>query len=60
MKDFIEKHLNIKYCGCRSEEKVKNIVADKLQMLNFAKSTMNRLFHAGMDVSIKTIAHTMT
>lgn len=60
MQDFIEKLLNIKYYGCRSEEKVKNIVADKLQMLNFAKSTMNSLFHAGMDVSIKTIAHTVT
>lgn len=55
MKDFIEKHINIKIW-----RKVKNIVADKLQMLNFAKSTMNSLFHAGRDVSIKTIAHTMT
>lgn len=59
MKDFIEKHLNIKYYDHRSEEKVKNIVADKLQILNFSKSTMNSLFHAGKEVSIKTIAHTM-
>lgn len=47
MKDFIEKHLNIKYYDYRSEEKMENTVADKLQMLNFAKSTMNSLFHAG-------------
>lgn len=57
MKDFIEKHLNIKYYDYRSEEKVKK--PDKLQILNFSKSTMNSLFHAGKEVSIKTIAHTM-
>lgn len=59
MKDFIEKRLNIKYHDYRSEEKVKN-VADKLQTLNFTKSPMNGLFHAGKDVSIKTMAHSMT